>query len=289
MTRLLYAFDGQERLRDGLLASERYRHGSLMLRRFPDGEHYVRVLDDVAGRETVILCQLHQPDRKLLPLLLTAATLRDLGAARVGLIAPYLAYMRQDKRFKDGEGVTSQYFAELMSMSFDWLVTVDPHLHRIRQLGDIYRIPAAALSSVSVMAEWIRDNIDRPLIVGPDSESRQWAEQVARVVDCPWEVLEKQRRGDREVTVSLPHVDAYRQRTPVLVDDIVSTGRTLLKVAEHMRQAGLPDPVCVAVHGVFAPGALEELEKAGIRVVTSNSIEHPNSKIDLTPLLLQSP
>lgn len=288
MSPLLFAFPDQEQLLAGLLETGRYQEGRMTLRRFPDGEHYIRVLDDVAGRDVAILCQLHQPDGKFLPLLLLAATLRDLGAVSVGLIAPYLAYMRQDKRFSEGEGITSHYFAELLSGSMDWLLTVDPHLHRIHRLDEIYRIPAVSLTAVTAMAQWIREHVERPLVIGPDSESRQWAERVATEADCPWEILEKQRLGDREVIVSAPDVGTYGEHTPVLVDDIISTGRTLLQVASQLRDAGLKPPVCVAVHGVFAPGALEEMRRAGLRVVTSNSIECSSSGIDLASLIAEA-
>ncbi|WP_164119514.1 ribose-phosphate pyrophosphokinase-like domain-containing protein, partial [Stenotrophomonas maltophilia] len=84
---------------------------------------------------------LAQPNEKILPLIFAAATARELGAARVGLVAPYLAYMRQDRRFNPGEAVTSRQMAHLVSGAFDWMVTVDPHLHRYSDLSEIYSIP----------------------------------------------------------------------------------------------------------------------------------------------------
>jgi len=284
--RLLYVFPGQDELAGNLLAHQDLQAGSMELRQFPDGESYVRVLDDVNGRDVAILCQLHQPDSKVLPLLLLVETLRDLGAARVGLLAPYLAYMRQDKRFRQGEGISSHYFARLLSSHLDWLLTVDPHLHRIHDLGEIYSIPAQAVTAVAPIADWIREHVERPLVIGPDAESEQWAASVGRAAGCPWEVLSKQRLGDREVLVSLPHVENYTDHTPVLVDDIISTGKTMMQAAAHLRRAGLPDAVCIGVHGIFAEGAREEMQAQSLSVVTSNSIEDSTNQIDLAPLLL---
>jgi ribose-phosphate pyrophosphokinase len=221
-------------------------------------------------------------------LLLLADTLRDLGAKRVGLIAPYLAYMRPDKRFNKGEGVSSHYFARLISQHMDWLLTVDPHLHRIHQLDEVYSIPARSLTAVQPIADWIRENITKPLVIGPDSESEQWAARVAEAAGCPWEVLQKQRFGDRDVQVSLPHVENYLDRTPVLVDDIISTGKTMIQAANHLTRAGMKGPVCVAVHGIFAQGALTEMRANGLLVVTSNSIAGASNQIDLAPLLAQA-
>ena len=285
MTTLLYVMPDQEELAASLLQQTGWLRGNMVLRQFPDGETYIRVLDEVKDRDIAILCQLHHPDTRVLPLLLLADTLHDLGANKVGLIAPYLAYMRQDKRFHDGEGISSHYFARLVSRHLDWLVTVDPHLHRIHDLAEIYSIPAQALTAVQPIADWVRQNIRDPLIIGPDSESEQWAARVAEAADCPYEVLEKQRFGDREVQISLPHVQEHLHRTPVLVDDIISTGKTMMLAAHHLQEAGMAAPVCVAVHGIFAPGALEEMQAQGLRVITSNSIPNYSSHINLAGLL----
>jgi ribose-phosphate pyrophosphokinase len=288
MSTLLFSMPGQQVLSESLLARSGWTAGQMILRHFPDGETYIRVLDEVRGRDVAILCQLHQPDSRVLPLLLLADTLRDLGARRVGLIAPYLAYMRQDKRFNDGEGVSSHYFARLISQHMDWLLTVDPHLHRIHQLDEVYSIPARSLTAVQPIAHWIRENITKPLVIGPDSESEQWAARVADAAGCPWEVLQKQRFGDRDVQVSLPHVENYLDRTPVLVDDIISTGKTMIQAANHLTRAGMKGPVCIAVHGIFAQGALTEMQGNGLLVVTSNSIADASNQIDLAPLLAEA-
>jgi ribose-phosphate pyrophosphokinase len=287
MRRLLYVMPGQEALGRNLLAQSDFDAGELELRQFPDGESYIRVLDDVRGAEVAILCQLHQPDDKVLALLLLVATLRDLGVRRVGLIAPYLAYMRQDKRFHAGEGISARYFARLISQQFDWLLTVDPHLHRIHALSEVYSIPALALTAVRPIANWLRNNIKAPLVIGPDGESEQWAARVAEAAGCPYEVLTKERFGDRDVKISVPHVSAYQSHTPVLVDDIISTGRTMQQAAAHLQAAGLCAPVCIGVHGIFAQGALPEMQAAGLRVVTSNSIPDSSNQIDLAPLLAE--
>jgi len=291
MKTLLFSFPGQDEFASGLLAQDSplqvvgWQHGEMKMRRFPDGETYIRVATDVRDLDVAILCQLHQPDSKIMPLLLLADTLRDLGARRVGLVAPYLAYMRQDKRYKPGEGVTSHYVARLLSEHLDWLLTVDPHLHRISSLQEIYTIPARSLTAVAPIAAWIKKHIKKPLIIGPDSESEQWAASVAELAGCPWEVLHKTRFGDRSVVVSLPHVDSYKGYMPVLVDDIISTGKTMIQTAAHLQAAGLRAPVCIAVHGIFASGALAEMQKNGLQVVTSNSIADPSNGIDLTLLI----
>ena len=262
--------------------------GRIEQRRFPDGESYVRILTPVAGRAVMLLAGLDRPDEKFLPLIFAAATARDLGAARVGLIAPYLPYMRQDKRFHEGEGVTSAYFARALSAAVDWLVTVDPHLHRRKSLAEIYSIPTAVVHAAPLLAAWIAGAVERPLLVGPDAESSQWVQAVATDAGAPSVVLEKVRRGDRDVDVSVPEVERWRDHTPVLVDDIVSTGRTLIETIGHLERTGLRPPVCVAVHGVFAGDAYDALKAAGAgRIVTTNTIRHESNAIDVASLLAE--
>ncbi|HUK56337.1 MAG TPA: ribose-phosphate pyrophosphokinase [Nitrospiria bacterium] len=262
--------------------------GTITARRFPDGESYLRVESPVEGRDVILFCTLDRPDEKVLPLLFSAAAAKDLGAARVGLVAPYLAYMRQDRRFQPGEAVSSVYFARLLSGFVDWVVTVDPHLHRRRALGEIYSIPTGAVQAAPLISEWIHANIKSPVLVGPDAESEQWVSEVAKGAGAPSIVLEKIRGGDREVEVSGPDMSRWRKHTPVLVDDIISTARTMIEAAGHLRRAGLPPPVCIGIHAVFADQAYDDLRKAGVAgVVTCNTVPHLSNAIDLTDLLAE--
>jgi ribose-phosphate pyrophosphokinase len=255
--------------------------GTVSARKFPDGEPYVRIDTPVAGRAVVLVCTLHRPNESLLPLLLLAATARDLGAASVGLAAPYLAFMRQDCRFNPGEGVTAQYVARLISDVFDWMVTVDPHLHRLDSLDQIYTIPTRAVQAAPCIAAWVREHIEAPLLIGPDAESEQWVGAVAARADVPFLILQKERSGDREVEISVPDLTGHGQRTPVLVDDIISTAQTMLQTLVHLERSDLPRPTCIGVHGVFAEGAYEALCERTDHTITCNTIEHVSNRIDI--------
>ena len=255
-------------------------------RRFPDEESYVRFDTPVAGRSVIFACTLDRPDEKYLPLAFAARCARELGAARIGLVAPYLAYMRQDTRFKPGEAVTATIFAQLLSEMFDWLVTVDPHLHRLPTLETIYRIPAHTLHAAPLLAQWVRREIASPLLIGPDSESAQWVSAIAAEASAPYTVLQKIRRGDRDVEVSLPEIEHWRDRTPVVIDDIVSSARTMIETLAQLKRLGMKPAICVGVHGVFSAGAYDALKAAGpARIVTSNTIVHKSNAIDVVPLL----
>lgn len=258
------------------------------LRRFPDTEVYLRYDTGLSGRQVVLLCALDRPDEKILPLLFAAATARDLGARDVGVVCPYLPYMRQDKRFQAGEAVTSTYFAEMLSSHFDWLVTVDPHLHRRSTLSEVYRIPAHALHVAPLLADWVKREVPTPILIGPDSESEQWVKEVAQRAGIPSMVLQKVRRGDRDVEISLPEIEQWQDHTPVLIDDVISTGQTMIETVKHLNRAGMAQPVCLAVHGIFAGSAYQDLLGAGAgRIVTTNSVIHETNEIDLCDLLAE--
>lgn len=285
---LVIAMPGNEAMAQTLARTIGAEVGTVELHAFPDGETYLRFVSDLAGRILVIVCTLDRPNEKILPLLFAAAAARELGANQVGLVAPYLAYMRQDRRFKPGEAVTSREVAQLLSDAFDWLVTVDPHLHRYGSLAEIYRIPTRVVHAAPLISQWIRAHVTKPFVIGPDSESEQWVSAVAKEAGAPYSVLEKTRRGDRDVEISDTNLRDLEGRTPVLVDDIISSGRTMIEAVRLIVKRGGTAPVCVAVHGLFADQSDELLTQAGAGVVTSNSILHGTNGIDVGEILAAS-
>ncbi len=282
MEPILFAFPGNEAMADGICRERGWQRGAWETRRFPDGESYVRYHSAIEGRAIAIVCSLADPDARIVALLLAASVARELGATQVGLIIPYLAYMRQDARFKPGEGVTCRHFARLLSSVCDWIVTVDPHLHRVRQLGEIYSVATRVVPAAPALARWISATIARPVLVGPDEESEQWVAQVALLVDCPYVLLRKTRSGDREVAVSVAEMTGWQDRNAVLVDDIASTAHTMIAAARRIREAGMKPAWCVAVHAIFAGQAYAELRAAGVAgVASTNCVRHESNCIDM--------
>ena len=286
--RLIVPLPGNDVLAAALVERTAAELGVLETRRFPDEEAYVRLACDVAGKDVDFLCTLARPDPQFLKLIFAANTARELGAKSVNLIAPYLAYMRQDKRFKDGEAVSSIHFARLLSGAFDSLETIDPHLHRRRDLGEIFSIPTRVEHAAPLLADWLARNVERPLVIGPDSESEQWVAAVARSAGAPYAVLSKRRFGDRDVEISLPDLDAWRDRRPVLIDDIVSSGRTMIESAGRLGERGFARPYCLAVHALFADDSYERLLDCSERVITTDTVPHASNAISVAPLISQS-
>lgn len=279
---LLLPFPTGRLLADALARETGFAIGALGWRRFPDGESLVTVDEAVTGADVAIVCSLRDPDAQALALRYAAATARELGARSVGLIAPYLAYMRQDRRFHAGESVSAPLFARFLQESFDWLLTVDPHLHRIASLDQVFAIPAVNVPAAPAIAEWISREIPDAVLIGPDSESAQWVAEIAQRAGVMHQVLEKQRFGDRDVRVSLPNAAASVGRQPVIVDDIASSGQTIAETVRQLTLQGMAAPVVVVIHAVFAEDAQRRIEQAGAaRLVSCDTIPHATNAIPL--------
>jgi ribose-phosphate pyrophosphokinase len=282
MTPLIIPMPGNEALATSLA---RYLHGDvsrLETRAFPDDETYIRFQEDPRGRPVILICTMDHPNPKFLPLIFAADNAKELGATKVSLIAPYLCYMRQDKRFLEGEALTSTSFARQLSSAFDELVTVDPHLHRHRNLTELYSIRTAVVHSAPLIAEWITRNEKRAVVIGPDAESEQWVSEVAALARAPYRVLRKERLGDTDVKITIPDLHDVKDRTPILIDDIVSSGRTMIEAARQLRGEGLSLAVCIAVHALFSQETESVLREVSSRLVTTNSVPHATNEIDLT-------
>lgn len=263
--------------------------GDAILREFPDGETYLKINSNVKGRNVIVLTSLDQPNKKILPLIFFSKTVKELGAKKIGLIAPYLAYMRQDKRFSTGECISSRHFSGLLSQHFDWLMTIDPHLHRYKSLDEIYTIPTILLHAQDKIIEWIQGNIKNPVIIGPDAESKQWAGSIASKANIPYLILQKNRRGDREVNVSLSNLSEFLSCTPVLIDDIISTGSTMIETIKHLKKIEINPPVCIGIHAIFTKNSYQALKNTGhTRIITCNTIDHMTNTIDLSGLIINA-
>ena len=286
---ILLALPGNEPLAQALSDQLGWVRAPLVFRRFPDGESYVRIDAALQDLSVVLVATLNDPDARIPSLLFAADLARDLGAARVGLVCPYLCYLRQDQRFRPGEALTSKTFARWLSAHFDWLVTVDPHLHRYASLDEIYSLQSEVLSAAPAIAEWISGELDQPVLIGPDGESEQWIRAVAAAGNWPWRVFKKKRHGDREVRMRLPELKPVAGLQPVLIDDIISSGATIAEATRHLLDAGLAAPVVVGVHGLHGEDALETLTRAGVaKLVCTNSVANPQGEIDLSNVMVAS-
>jgi len=258
---------------------------------FPDSE--LRVTVPPPTPTVAVYAPLDRPNDKLLALLFASEALKRTGAKRLVLVAPYLCYMRQDKAFHPGEAISQRVVCALLGRAFDRIVAVDAHLHRVKHLADVFPgIQADCLTAMETIAAALKaENLDpRTVVVGPDAESRQWVAALARMLGLSDTVALKQRRGDADVDVTLPDSAAIKGRPVLLVDDVVSSGGTLMACTRAVAAAGAAMPIdAVVTHALFDPAMDEAFRRAGIRrILSTTTVPHPTNHFALDVLFAEA-
>ncbi|GMO24002.1 ribose-phosphate pyrophosphokinase [Bradyrhizobium sp. TM233] len=275
--------DAAKRLaaRLGLACSE------IAVHRFPDGE--LRVAVAPATDTTILYASLDQPNDKLITLLFAAEALRRNGAKRLVLVAPYLCYMRQDAAFHPGEAISQRAMGSLLATTVDRIVTVDAHLHRTPDIRSVFPgIEAENLSAMPAIANALATGGIDPatVVIGPDMESEPWVRDIASRLRLQHTVARKTRHGDRSVAISFADPGLLAGRPALLVDDIVSSGTTLMAAAKALTAMGATAVDAVITHALFPPAMTVAFASAGIRSIRStDSVPHPTNAISLAESL----
>lgn len=261
--------------------------GEIAVHRFPDGE--LRVAVAPATDTTILYAPLDQPNDKLIALLFAAEALRRNGAKRLVLVAPYLCYMRQDAAFHAGEAISQRAMGALLATTVDRVVTVDAHLHRTTDIRSVFpSIEAENLSAMPAIANALAtESIDpATIVIGPDMESEPWVNDIASRLRLQHTVARKTRHGDRSVAISFADPGLLAGRPALLVDDIVSSGTTLMAAAKALIAMGAAAVDAVVTHALFPPAMIVAFTGAGIRSIRStDSVPHPTNAIALDDIL----
>ncbi|MGD8594958.1 MAG: ribose-phosphate diphosphokinase [Gammaproteobacteria bacterium] len=282
---LLLGFADYETPAKNLADTLKIEYASVEIHRFPDGESKLTLPVDLP--ETVAFCRsLNLPNSKLIELLIAAQTARQHGALEIILIAPYLCYMRQDIAFNPGEAVSQKIIGKFIAEHFDAVLTVDAHLHRIHDLHEAIPVNQAInLSAAELIGEYVKAHVENPLLLGPDEESKQWVQSAAKIGDFEFGVALKKRMGDRSVNISLPDI-SFANRNVVIIDDMASTGQTIIETAKELFQRKAQNVCCAVTHALFYEQVTERMQQAGIQSVWStDSVQHPTNNIPLAKLL----
>ena len=281
---LVLAFQDEAVLAHGLATAMGWPLAWVDEHNFPDGETRLRLPSHLPP-QVVLLRGLQQANTRLTPLLLAAAGARELGAQRITLISPYLAYMRQDMAFTPGEVVSQRHLGRLLAASFDAVITVDPHLHRVTTMDEV--VPGrrgVALTAAELLGGHVARQVPGALLLAPDEEAGQWVRRAAMAHGLDHAVCRKQRHGDRDVDVSLPDHDVAG-RAVVLLDDVASTGRTLIAAARGALDRGAASVDVAVTHALFMGDALAQVHAAGVRQVWSTDcVPHPSNAVSVVPL-----
>ena len=252
--------------------------------RFPDGESLVCAKSRGPGR-ALVFRSLDHPNEKLFEVLLAADALRRQGVAEVGLITPYLSYMRQDRVFHEGEALSQHVIARLLDSAFDEILTVEAHLHRIHRLTEVFTSRAESISAAEPIAEWLRTQPRPGVLIGPDSESEPWIRSIASKAGLDWIMASKTRHSDRSVRIDLPGL-LPEARNAWIIDDIASSGTTLEALTRILKERGVEQVGAIVVHALLEDETSTRLMRAGLdRLLSTDSIVHPTNEISLAPLL----
>jgi len=285
---MLLHFDDEHVLAQALAAALGLPCALVRRHVFPDGETRLRLPPGLPA-DVILLRGLQQPNAKLTELWLAAAGARDLGARRLTLVSPYLAYMRQDMAFTPGEVVSQRHVGLLLAQAFDRVVTVDPHLHRVPTLDAV--LPGrrgTAVTAAPLLGRWIARQVPGALLLGPDEEAGQWVRVAAEAAGLDHAVCLKQRRGDHDVAVSLPAAPVAG-RAVVLLDDVASTGRTLVDAARGALAAGAATVDVAVTHALFVGDAEAQVRGAGVgHIWSTDCVPHASNVVSVVPLLAQA-
>jgi ribose-phosphate pyrophosphokinase len=264
------------------------------IKRFPDGEKYIRIHEDVKDKDVAIIQSLYRsPDEYIFEYLLIADTLRDMGAASITGITPYLAYARQDSRFYPGEALTSASVARFFEAAGTTSVlTVDCHLHRLGDVSKVFKVPARNLSAMPSLGKYALENLrpHNPIVVAPDEEAEQWAGTVAKELDAEHTHFTKRRIREEGKTSSRLELDTgsaeFKGRDVVFADDIISTGGTIAGAARACKKKGAKRMFVVCTHPVLAEGAIKRVKAAGVsKIIATDTIPSPISKVSVAPVI----
>jgi len=243
-------------------------------KRFPDDEFYVRLHDDIAGQD-VLIVQTAYPDSKIIELLLIQDAVHDAGAKKITVILPYFGYSRQDKKFEEGEAISAKAIAQHISLHADCVITVDPHKEHILRF---FTVPAYSCSAVRTIAQYLKGkHID--FILAPDKGARERAKEAAALIDCEYDYLEKTRIDGTTVKITPKKLDA-RDKHVAIIDDIISTGGTMANSIKELKKQGAKSVYVACTHGLFAGGAKEKLLSANCdEIISTDTIETEFSKV----------
>jgi len=259
--------------------------GSLIeveIKKFPDGEKYVRVSGSF--REVTVVQSTFVPqDEHIIELLLIADALRENGAEKLKAIVPYFAYSRQDRVTKEGEPVSVRAVMRALGIYYDELYIFD--LHNPETLR-FFPGKAVNLSPARAIADYFEENLGEGIVLAPDRGALMRAKAVAERLGVEYSHFEKKRISPTEVQMKPVDVDV-KGKNVLIVDDIISTGGTMIKAANLLRKMGAGKVFVAATHGVFAEGAIERVSKAVDELAVTNTIPTPASRISIAPEIVR--
>ena len=249
------------------------------LRRFPDGEINVKIEDSMRGHDVFVIQPTSPPvNEHLMELFIILDALRRASAGRVTAVVPYYGYARKERKTQPREPISAKLIANFITLAgADRLLLLDLHAEAIEGFFDV---PTDHLSPHRIIADHLRTlDLQHLTIVAPDAGGGRRAEAVANQLEAPIAFGYKRRSGDDEVEVIAVSGDVHG-RDCVVVEDIITTGGTISKLATALLSQGANRVLIAATHPVLTEGAIERLKKANVeQVIVTDSVPIPLEKL----------
>ncbi len=258
-------------------------------RDFEDGEHKARPLDNVRGTDVYVVQSLHggpteSANDKLCRLLFFIGALKDAGAVRVTAVVPYLCYARKDRRTKPGDPVTTRYVASLFeAVGIDAIVTLE--VHNPAAFENAFRRPTVTLTAAPLFVNYCRTLSQESLcVISPDPGGAKRAELLRLALEAAIGKPVGKGFADKHRSAGVVTGDLFvgdvAETTALIVDDLISTGGTLLRAARAARKAGARRVIALVTHGLFMPGAADVIADPAIdRLVVTDAV--PPFRLDI--------
>jgi len=260
-------------------------------KRFPDGEFYFKFDEEISGEELLVVQSLYPPqDSHLVELFFMLHTARDLGAKRIEVFVPYLAYSRQDRRYLEGECLSSRMVAEILEkLGADALYTIDIHNRRVLSM---YKIPVYNLSASGELAKYFAaKGLMDPIVISPDDEeiAIERAKRAAETIDADYDFLEKKRDRHTGEIVTYEKRINVKDRDAIIIDDIISTGKTAANAVKILRRQGARRVFVGVSHALMLGDAVKLLNQAGVEEIAgTDSVMNEYAKVSVAPLLVKA-
>jgi len=273
------------------------KFSSAAVQKFPDGELHVEIDEkNIEDEVYYVHTMFPNPNEKLVELLLTCDLLRDLGCKKLAAVLPYLCYSRQDYRKHAGEAVSAKTFFKILeSVGVSEVISIDIHLHRLslKELSSFTSIKLKELSVFPLLAESVKSSgFKNPVVISPDSERGRFAKQVAEILnpDGPEHAyMNKKRISPTKVETEFRGAEktGLRGRNVLLVDDIVSTGNTMIEAAKILKKHKVKEMRAAFTHAVFSTlDSASNMFSAGIsRLISTNTIPNQFSIVNAASLI----
>jgi len=253
-------------------------------RYFPDNELYIRFPFEVEKEVILFQSMYGEPDKKLVETLFASYTLQDLGAKEIFAVIPYLAYTRQDRRFKEGEAISQLITLKLLRDSgVKYILTFDGHFH-----SGMPKIEGLYIQNIKLAPYFkgvFKDLHGNFVIIGPDDDALELAKLLSNELGFEYGYIEKKRMGDTNVEMKKCSIEV-KNKNVIIIDDMISTGSTIIEAIKLLKNEGAKDIYVAATHGLFVSNAIEKINSMEIKkIITSNTVPNPFAQLDIIPIL----